>query len=70
MKKCPKCKHFSVEYSSHTGTYKCTVDGCTCIVYDASSYSYLKPEPSSNSVSRVKVVQGNETGVIKKYYMF
>lgn len=67
MQKCPKCNHFSVEYNSHAGAYMCTVDGCSCIVYDKKSYSYLKPEPLNKTVSRVKVVEGHEAEVIKRY---
>lgn len=69
MEKCPMCHHFSIETSSSNKAQKCTVDGCSCEVYDTSSYSYLKPEPLEGTISRVKVEEGNETQVIKKYHM-
>lgn len=69
MKRCPICKNFSVAFDPSRKAYRCMVAGCSCVVIDEHSYSYLKPDPSSRSISRVKVERGRETKVIKKYSM-
>lgn len=69
MQKCPKCNHYTVEYSSHNSADSCTRDGCSCIVYDSSSYSYLRPDAPSRTISRVKVIRGGEDETIKRYNM-
>jgi hypothetical protein len=67
MKKCPKCGNFSVDLDSYKGAYVCMIDGCSCVLIDENSYSFLKHDPSTKTVNRVKVEGGHETNIIKKY---
>lgn len=67
MKKCPKCNKYTVDYDAYRGVNRCMVDGCSCIVIDDDSYSFLKIDSSSKTINRVKVEKGTETAIIKKY---
>ncbi|MGD0886156.1 MAG: hypothetical protein ABSA46_15025 [Thermodesulfovibrionales bacterium] len=69
MEKCPKCNRFTLGYDRYRGVLRCMVIGCSCVVIDENSYSYLKPDPSTKTMNRIKVERGNETKVIKKYSM-
>lgn len=69
MKKCPKCGNFSIDYDTYKGVFRCMIDGCSCIVIDENTYSYLKADPSKKMICRIKVEQGRETKVIKEYSM-
>lgn len=69
MKRCPKCRSFSIDYDPYRGVYMCMVDGCSCVILDETSYSYLKPDPSTRTINRIKVEEGSETTIIKKYNM-
>jgi hypothetical protein len=75
MKKCPVCGRYSVDYNSYKGVDACSVDGCSCIVISASTYSYL--ESKDNAVNRIKVYTSGTNGkkkekreIIKSYPMF
>jgi phage FluMu protein Com len=67
MKKCPKCNNFSVAFDAYRMVDRCMLDGCSCIVIDTSTYSYLKADPPSKSINRVKVENGAETAVMKRF---
>lgn len=67
MKKCPRCNKYSVAYDAYRKVNRCMIDGCSCVVIDEHSYSYLKADSSSNTVSRVKIEEGRETSILKKY---
>lgn len=67
MQKCPRCKRYSVAYDAYRKVNRCMIDGCSCVVIDDHTYSYLKADSSNNTVNRVKVEEGRETGILKKY---
>ncbi|MEK6757860.1 MAG: hypothetical protein AABX88_01910 [Nanoarchaeota archaeon] len=67
MDKCPKCKEFSVSYDSYRRKNKCIIDGCTAIVIDENTYSYLKHDYERKVAERVKIINGIETEVIKTF---
>jgi hypothetical protein len=69
MDRCPKCKRLTIAYDSYRGVSRCMVDGCSCVVIDANSYSYLKPDLTTRTMNRIKVERGSETKIIKKYSM-
>ncbi len=70
MKKCPTCNNYTIEYDAYRGVYRCMMVGCSCIVIDDDTYSFLKIDPSAKTINRVKVVNGAETKVIKKYNLY
>lgn len=67
MEKCPKCNKYSVSYDAYRRVKRCMVDGCSCVIIDENSYSMLKMDVSGKTVNRVKVENGKEAGVLKKY---
>jgi len=67
MRKCPKCNNYTVDYDAYRKIYRCMMTGCSCIVLDDNTYSYLKIDPSTKTINRVKVERGTETSIIKKY---
>ncbi len=70
MEECPRADYhpvksrFTVDYDSHYGQKACHVDGCTTLVNDDGSYSYLKHDYKRKVVERVKVVDGIEKEVM------
>ncbi len=69
MDRCPKCKRHTVTYDGYRGVRRCMVDGCTCVVIDHKSYSYLKRDSKQKEIHRVRVVDGVEKGTLKKYQL-
>ena len=69
MEICPKCHKYSVEYDSYRKANVCLSDGCSCIIIDSSSYSYIKSDPVSKKISRVQVEGDTETKTLKQYAM-
>lgn len=69
MDKCPRCHKYTVAYDSYRGVNRCMVDGCSCIVIDENTYSYLRSNPSSRTIDNVKMCNGVEEGIIRKYRM-
>lgn len=67
MDKCPKCHKFTVAYDSYRKVTRCMVDGCSCIVIDKETYSHLKANLTSGTVDRVKVKNGSEKGIVRRY---
>lgn len=67
MDKCPKCNQFAVGFDSYRGVTRCMVDGCSCIVIDEHSYSFLKPDPSTRTVDRVQIEHGTQIAVLRKF---
>ncbi len=65
MRRCPICKNLSVGYDSYRKAYRCTMPGCSCIVVDETTYSYLKKE-KNGTVVRVELSNGG-TRVVKEY---
>jgi len=58
---------YSIDYNSHYGQKACYIDGCSVLVNDDGSYSYLKHDYKRKVAERVKVVNGIEKEVIKTY---
>lgn len=67
MQKCPKCNRYSVAYDAYRKVNRCMIDGCSCVVIDNTTYSYLKADSSDNTINEVKVEKGRETGILRKY---
>lgn len=67
MEKCPKCNKYSVAYDAYRKVHRCMIDGCSCVVIDDKTYSYLKADSSDNTINEIKVEEGKETGILKKY---
>lgn len=66
MEKCPKCKRYTISYDSYRKVKRCLADGCSCIIVNKVSYSYLKSDSCSNTINRVKIQDGTEK-IIKRY---
>ena len=65
MTKCPKCGNHTVGYDSYRRVNRCLVDGCSCVVYNDNTFSYL--EHSLNSIDRVRVKKDGFKEIIKSY---
>jgi len=64
MEECPKCNNYSVDFDSHYGQKACYTDGCTVLIEDNNSYSYIKQDKNKNIAERIKVVNGIEKEVM------
>lgn len=64
MKRCPVCNSWSVAYDPYRKVDKCMNTGCSCIIDDESTYSYLEQGPNAGIVHRVKASSGE---VLKEY---
>lgn len=69
MEKCPKCGRYTIAYDGYRRVHRCMVDGCSCIVLDEESYSCLKQDSATGTVNRVRIVDGVEKDVLKKYQL-
>ncbi len=67
MEKCPKCGQYSVDYNPYKKSHVCMIDGCSCVVINSNSYSFLKINPTAKTIDRVKVEDEIEIEVVKKY---
>lgn len=70
MKNCPKCGNYTVDYDAYRRVYRCIMVGCSCIVLDNNTYSFLKIDSSAKTMNRVKVEKETEISIIKKYNLF
>ena len=60
MKKCPRCKQYTVAYDGYKNVERCMVVGCGCIVIDNKSYSYLRRDNITHTMTRILVKIGTE----------
>ncbi len=63
--KCPMCDVYSISYDPYQKVDRCMVDGCTVIIIDENTYSYLRHDPLLDNAERIKVVNDIETEVLK-----
>ncbi len=68
MKKCPKCNNFSVDYDPYRKVEACMMDGCSCIVVNDSTYSYLKRDSSNGKVCRIEE-NGKDRKIVKEFIL-
>jgi len=69
MNRCPKCNKYSIDYDPYRRVHRCMIDGCSCVIINENSYSILKVDSKNKTINRIKIENGEEVEILKKYIM-